>query len=218
MTKIILTAIISIILISVNVSADAKGSVGLASGNMSTADGCGYGMGYTGVYLGYGQDAAVVIGAIRYGFSAYTEGRIKIGFSDLDAPNTDPKMLFGLDLKYKFMDYNDKMTDYPLDMAVGVLVEYVGYERESILELGVNLIGSIPYRFKSGRRIIPYLRTNFRLEKTTNEIVAGQSESNFRVGCNPGAKYELSSDVNLYGEVQIDGNTGLFIGIELLTF
>lgn len=218
MNKIVLTAFFLIILMSTNVAGKAKGSLGLVSGNMSTADACGYGMGYTGVYLGYGQDASVVLGVIRYGFSPYSEGRIKLGFSDLDAPATDPKMFYGLDLKYKFMDYNDKMINYPLDMAVGILIEYVGYESESILELGVNLIGSIPYRFKSGRRIIPYLRTNIRLEKTSSELVAGQSESNFRVGCNPGVKYELSSHVDLYGEVQIDGNTGLFVGIELLTF
>lgn len=99
-------------------------------------------------------------------------------------------------------------------MAFGGLLEYVKYDEFSILELGGNLIGSIPYRLSGGQRLIPYGRFDFRLEKYSN----GGSESSFQVGLNLGTKYELSHDMNIYGEFQIDGNFGLFAGLEFQAF
>jgi len=214
--KIINIFIIVVFLLSI--SAYARESVGMASGNLTTADACGFGMGYTGVFFGYG-DAASCIGVnITYGFSDYTEGRIKLGFSDLDGSDTSPEFMGGFDLKYKFMDYYDKMKNYPLDLAFGGFVEYVNYKNTTVLEIGGGLIGSIPYRFKSGRSLIPYTRANIRLERFSVDCCPGDSESNYRFGLNLGVKYELSSDFNLYGEVQIDGNLGVFTGLEFLTF
>lgn len=193
-------------------------SAGLASGNLTTADACGFGLGYIGGFIGFGDKAVAIFGTINYGFSDYTEGRVKFGFSDLDSPKSDPQLLLGFDFKYEVMDYYDRMVSYPFDLALGGFVEYVSYDPRSVLAIGGNLIGSIPYKFESGRRLTPYSRLNFRLERYSYESSKKDSESDFRVGLNIGTKFELSGDMNLYGELQIDGNTGLFAGLEVRVF
>jgi hypothetical protein len=195
-----------------------KESVGTASGSLTTADACGFGLGYTGLILGYGDAASCIGGYITYGFSNYTEGRIKLGFSDLDGPGTNPEFLFGFDLKYKFLDYTGELKNNPLDLALNSFIEYVNYPGSSVLELGGGLIGSIPYHFGSGRSLVPYSRLNIRWERYSENPGLNDSESNYRVGLNLGVKYELSSDMNLYGEFQLDGNTAIFTGLELLSF
>jgi hypothetical protein len=189
-------------------------SMGLISGNLTTAGVRPFGTGAVGLFFGFGDESANIFGTVSYAFSNYTEGRAKIGFSDPDMPDSDPELMLGFDFKYKFLDYAGTVKKDPLDMAVGALLEYVSYEGSSIIELGGNLIGSIPYRFQSGRSLVPYGSLNIRLERYSN----GDSDSDFRVGLNLGTKYELSDDVDIYGELQIDGNTGLFAGLELKAF
>jgi hypothetical protein len=189
-------------------------SCGLATGNLTSADACGFGVGYVGLFGGWGDDATSVFGTITYGFSDYTEGRFKFGFSDLDVPRSDPQIMVGFDFKYELLDYYDKLRKNPCDLALGAFTEYVDYEGFSEFELGGNIIGSIPYRFESGYKLVPYSRINIRLERYSNH----GSESDFRAGLNFGAKFELSSEFNMYGELQVDGNTGLFIGAEIRAF
>jgi len=190
-------------------------SVGLASGNLATADVCGMGVGFLGLGVGVGDEATAVFGMFTYGFSDYTEGRLKFGFSDADVPSSDPVILFGFDFKYEFMDYYDMMRQNPFDLAFGAFMEYVDYEGASVFEGGVNTIGSIPYSFQSGRKLVPYLRLNLRLEKYSGN---GDSESNFRFGANVGTKFEVSSEFNAYGEFQLDGNIGFYLGAEIRVF
>jgi len=191
-------------------------SFGLAGGNLATADACGFGVGYLGGFVGILDDATTVFGSLSYGFSEYTEGRIKLGFSDPDGSSTDPELMLGVDFKYEFMDYYDKNANNPADMAFGGFLEYVDYSFVSFLEIGGNYIVSIPYRFSSGKRIIPYGRADLRLEKAS--VDGGDSDSDFKFGLNLGVKYELSKEMNLYGEFQIDGLNGLFAGIDVRVF
>ncbi len=195
-----------------------KESVGMASGNLTTADACGSGLGYVGLILGYGDAASCIGGYVTYGFSNFTEGRIKLGFSDLYGPGTNPEFLFGFDLKYKFMDYAGELKNNPLDLALNSFIEYVNYPGSNVLELGGGFIGSIPYHLGSGQSLVPYTRVNLRWERFSENPGLGDSESNYRVGLNLGVKYELSSDMNLYGEVQFDGNAAIFTGLEILSF
>jgi hypothetical protein len=189
-------------------------SAGLASGNLTTADACGFGAGYIGGFVGFGDEVTSLFGTLTYGFSDYTEGRVRFGFSDLDVPDTDPQLLIGFDFKYEFLDYYDTMRNNPLDLAFGGFIEFVNYDPVSVLELGGNLLASIPYKLKSGQRLIPYSRFDMRLERVSN----GGSESDFRAGLNLGAKFELTQDVHLYGEFQLDGNAGFFAGLEVRAF
>jgi hypothetical protein len=78
------------------------------------------------------------------------------------------------------------------------------------MEIGGNVIASIPYHLKSGRRLIPYGRFDMRLESN--------GESDFKVGLNLGTKFELGGDVDLYGEFQLDDNTALFLGLDFRAF
>jgi hypothetical protein len=193
----------------------ADNSFGCISGNLASAEAIGYGVGYLGVFGGFGDNANSVFGSASYGFSKYTDGRVKLGFSDADNSGSDPRLFIAADFKYQFMNYSNQNRRQPLDMAVGGFTEFSDYGPFTIFQLGGNLIGSIPYRFSSGARLIPYGRLDFRLERWS---FPGFSDSDFRAGLNLGAKYELSPDMNIYGEIQIDGNTGLFTGIEFRAF
>nr|MBN2276300.1 hypothetical protein [candidate division Zixibacteria bacterium] len=193
----------------------AEESIGLATGCLTTADAADFGVGYVGGFAGFGDDVTSVFGTVTYGFSDYTEGRLKFGFADLDAPNTDPQILLGVDMKYELMDYYDKLKKNPFDLAVGGFIEYVDYENYSTFELGANVIGSLPFKFNSGHRIIPYSRFNIRWERySAND----DSDSNFRLGANFGGKFEVTREFSLYAELQIDGNSGLFTGLEFRAF
>lgn len=189
---------------------------GLATGHLATADVSGTGVGYIGGFVGLGNDATSIFGSITYGFSDYTEGRFKFGFSDADTRDADPVMLIGFDYKYEFMDYYDKNGSQPMDMALGGFFELVNYQGASVLELGGNFIASIPYRFDSGRKLIPYGRANFRLEKVS--IDNADNRSDFKFGLNLGVKYELTTEMNVYGEIQMDSNAGLFLGLDVRMF
>lgn len=210
-----IAVVVMIALCPASVFAD---SAGLASGNLTTADVCGFGVGYVGGYVGVLDDATTIFGSVTYGFSDYTEGRVKLGFSDLDGSATDPKLMLAIDFKYEFMDYYDKNGKQPMDMAFGGFLEYIDYGGFSVLELGGNYIASIPYRLESGRKIIPYGRVNLRLESISTDFPGGNDNSDFKFGLNLGVKYELTTEMNLYGEFQIDGLNGLFLGLDVRMF
>ena len=198
-------------------TAVAKDSAGLVSGNLTTADAAGTGIGYLGGFVGFGDNAAAVFGTFTYGVSDYTDIRFKLGFADADAPESDPEIFLGADFKYELMDYDDTLHNNPFDLATGVFMEFVNYEGGSVLQLGGNLIGSIPYRFESGHRMIPYARLNIRMERIDFDA-ADESDTDFQGGLNAGAKFELNRDFNLYGEFQLDGNTGIFFGLDIRVF
>ena len=191
-------------------------SGGLVTGNLTTADVIGFGVGYVGGFAGLGDDATSIFGTLTYGFSEYTDGRFKFGFSDADYQNADPELLIGFDLKYEFMDYYDKNGKQPFDMAMGGFFEFVNYQGASVWEFGGNIIASIPYRFQSGRKLIPYGRANLRLEQIS--IDNADNRSDFKFGLNLGVKYELTTEMNVYGEIQMDRNTGLFLGLDVRMF
>lgn len=196
----------------------ADGGYGVILGNLTTADVCGNGQGYIGGYAGLTDNGTSLFGSVTYGFSDYTEGRFRLGFFDADAQNSDPVIVLGADIKYEFMDYYDRHTQNPFDLAFGGFFEYADVEGGSILGVGANAIGSIPYRFESGKRLIPYARFNIRLERWSSDSDAIDSESDFRAGLNLGTKFEMSEDFHLYGELQIDGAFGLFTGVDIRAF
>jgi hypothetical protein len=191
---------------------------GILTGTLNPASTCGYGVGFLGGYAGLGDDATTLFGMLSYGFSDYTEGRLKLGFSDPDEGNANPRLLIGADLKYQFMDYNSKSKRQPFDMAIAGFFEYVDYDGSSYLQLGGNFIASIPYRLSSGQRLIPYAALNLRLDRNSNHDPHHGSHSDFEGGVNLGAKYELTQEMNIYGELQIDDNTAFFTGLEFRIF
>lgn len=213
MPKLKFTGLLVILIVGLLASPQLKAeSIGIASGNLATADACGFGKGYLGGTLGLGDDITSFVGTLNYGFSEYTEGKVRFGFADADG--VDASVLIGADLKYEVLDYYEEGHPAPFDLALGGFFEWVDYGPASVLQLGGNVIGSIPYRFKSGQRLVPYGRFNVRMER----VSAGDSESDIEIGLNLGTKFELNTELSFYGEIQLDGNTGLFFGTELRVF
>lgn len=204
--------LLTVILLSPALYADE--SAGLLTGSLSTAQTVGFGNGQIGGFAGFGDEFTTLFGAITYGFSDYTEGRFKLGFSDPDIPDGDPELAIGADFKYQFMDVNSRTRKQPLDMAFGFLFEWVDIEGFSLIQLGGFLTGSYPFKLSSGSTLSPYGRINIRMERVSN----GDSESDFEGGFNMGVKFDLSPSVALFGELQIDGNTGLFTGLDFKAF
>ncbi|MEW5925295.1 MAG: hypothetical protein AB1746_15035 [Candidatus Zixiibacteriota bacterium] len=191
-------------------------SGGLFTGNLTTADAVGTGVGYFGGFVGFGDNMSTVYGTFTYGMAEYTDIRFKLGFSDIDYHDSDPKIMLGFDFKYEIMDYDDTLHKNPFDFAAGAFLEYADYDYSPMLEFGGNLIGSIPYRFKSGQKLIPYARINVRMERIDPEW--GDANTDFEAGMNLGAKFEMTTDFNLYGEFELDGNTGIYLGLEVRAF
>jgi hypothetical protein len=199
-------------------------SPGRFTGALTTADACGAGTGNFGVFAGLGDDVTSVFGSFGYGFSKYTEGRIKIGFTDpkgkndnlrfadTEDRNSDMGFLIGMDLKHEYLDYYDKSSNVPFDLAFGGMLEYAHSEGSSIFELGGNVIGSIPYRFNSGNRLVPYILLNLRMESFSN------NGTDLEGGLNLGTKFEFRGDINLFAEFQIFDNMTFFTGLEFGAF
>lgn len=189
--------------------ADAAGS---HFGSFSTARTLGMGHGAFGLGVGL-ADRTSFVGSFNYGLSRFTEGRIKLGLVDVDyGGDSEIKLSVAADFKYQFM-VMDKVSNSPLDMATGAFFEFIDYDGASLLQLGGHLIGSYPVLLSNGKVLSPYGRLNIRLERVSN----GGSDSDMQFGLNGGVAFELTKTINLYGEFQIDGNDGIFLGIDFQT-
>ena len=184
---------------------------GSSFGNLATAKALGQGNGAFGGGVGI-ADATSVVGWFNYGLSAYIDGRLKLGLIDADTDGTD--IAFGADFKYQFWSVSGAVAN-PLDMAVGGFLEYADYGRFSALQVGGQLIGSYPFTLQNGTTLSPYGRFNIRLENWSKEVRGDdESDSELEFGLNGGVVWQVSPTVNVYGEFQIDGNDGIFLGID----
>ncbi len=190
-------------------SANSKNAFGSALGNLATARSMGQGAGDFGFGMGL-ADGTSFVGGFAYGLSQYSDGRIRIGLTDSEGDD-NAKIVFGADYKWQFWSFGPETT-HPFDFAVGGFLEYVDYSSTSILQLGMQLHASYPIALDNGRAISPYGRFNARVEKLGYD--ADASKSNLHVGLNAGVKWEMTSSVDLYAEFQLDGNDGLFLGID----
>ncbi len=216
----ILTAAL-VAMLGVNASAyDAHGS---AFGNFATAQTLGQGKGAFGGGIGI-ADATSFFGWFNYGLSNFFDGRIKLGMIDVEG--ADSKITFGADARYQFGSMSD-VTPKPFDMALSGFAEYVDYEMMSVFQVGGAFIGSYPLKLNNGSDITPYGRFNLRLESVKmdsyewfnpitmqTETIGGDSESKIRFGVNAGVAWQATPTIKLYGEFQLDGNDGLFLGAE----
>lgn len=213
MKKIIVSTIAFIVLAATNVSAiNAHGS---AFGNFAVAKSIGQGKGAFGVGVGI-ADATSVVGWFSYGLSEYIDGRLKLGL--IDADEGDTEITFGADFKYQFWSVIGAVAN-PLDMALGGFLEYVDYGPISAFQVGGQVVGSYPLKLNNGTTLSPYGRFNMRLEKCSwgakyKGFSASGSDSDLEFGLNGGVAWEVSPTINVYGEFQIDGNDGIFLGID----
>jgi len=206
--------LVSLGLILVSASSYAIDAVGSSFGTLTTARAMGQGTGTFGFGVGI-ADRTSFVGTFAYGLSEYSEGRLKLGLADPDY--SDTKLTLGADYKWQFWNYGPN-TKHPFDFAVGLFLEYVDFDPYSALQLGGQLIGSYPVQLKNGGTLSPYGRFNARLEWLSRDLpptAAGDdSESNLEVGLNGGVQWQMTSTVGLYAEFQLDGNDGIFLGID----
>ena len=81
-----------------------------------------------------GDDATSVYGSFAYGFGMFTEGRIRLGISDLDRQGSNPSIAIGAEFKYQFWNYSDDTTGFadPLDLSLSGMFEFADYDPFSI--------------------------------------------------------------------------------------
>lgn len=192
-------------------SAVADNAVGSAFGALTTAKVLGQGkanfMGAVGI-----ADATSFIGAVTWGMSSEMDGRIKLGLIDPD--NADTEFTLGLDAKWQIWRAQATQGE-PFDMAVGAQFEYVDYDFGSALQIGANLLGSYPFVLTNNDILAPYARLNARIEILDMDTPGGGgSDSNLELGLNAGVAWQITTVTTFYGEFQLDGNDGLFIGID----
>lgn len=195
-------------------SSNAGGSFGSAFGALGSAQTIGQGKGNFGLGVGI-ADATSFFGSFTYGMGKYTDGRLRLGLVDADGGDTE--IAFGADFKWHFWEAEVGRKD-PLDMAVGGLFEYVDFGGASVMQFGTHLTGSYPFKMKNGSLISPYSRLNVRLESVSFDLPAGaqgdDSDSNLEFGICFGTAIEFSNAITAFGEFQLDGNDGLFLGID----
>lgn len=187
--------------IPVTVMAGGAGSV---FGGLSTAQPYGQGIGTIGISGGI-ADANSFGGWFGYGMSKYVDGRIKLAFWDA-GPST--QLALGGDFKWQFWSVAEG-SRYPMDMALGGFLEYLDGDGGSVTEIGSHLVASYPFRLSNGSTLSPYGRLNVRIEH-----VSVVDKSDIRFGLNAGAAWEASRNLKFFGEFQIDGNDGVFLGVE----
>ncbi len=192
-------------------------SFGTMFGSMTTATTVGMGHGAFQGAVGI-ADLTTFYGGFRYGFSDYTQGRIKLGL--VDDQGIDASLVFGADFLYQFWNVNQNTPESkkPFDMGFQGFFEYADFDYFSLVEVGGAVVGSYPFVMKNGNKLTPYGRVNIRMEKANFDVaIPGIDDTNLEFGINAGVHYELTKDLGAYGELQLDGNDGLFLGLDFLT-
>jgi hypothetical protein len=205
MKKTLITVVcLAVLAVPGAVHADAAGS---AFGALSTASTVGMGHGNFGFGIGI-ADATSFTGSFNYGLSEHMDGRLKLGFIDYDAGDTE--IALGADFKYQMVSMTG-VSNGPFDMAIGGLFEYYKVGSLSIVQLGGHYTGSYPVKLQSGGTLTPYGRFNVRMESYSAN---GSSDTELEIGLNGGVHWAFNSTLGFYGEFQLDGNDGIFLGLD----
>lgn len=234
MKKIILTVAMLALVFSAQPVMAGSGSV---FGTQSTAVALGQGNANGGVTLGL-ADITSFVGTFDYGMSKFTTFRMKLGFAD--ASNSDLAITLGGEVRWQVWsiapsysgkgkkagkrNLSKKANQKPFDLSIGVMTEYLSIDKKtglltssslSVFQFGGFLLGSHSFVTNGGKMITPYGRFNVRLEDTNIEVNGVKvSNSDIEIGFNTGVSYQFTNTMNIYGEFQMDGNDGLFIGID----
>ena len=213
---ILITGLVLVTVAGSSVLAD----VGSAFGTQATAQSLGQRVGYFGLGVGI-ADYTSVVGTFDYGLSNYTTGRLKLGFTD-SGDNADMALSMGAEVRWQIWQAGG-VNKRPVDLAVGPMIEYfkIGQRVQSVstdisvFQFGAFVLGSHGFMTSGGKMLTPYAKLNVRNENVKVEIQnVSASASDLRVGFGTGVSYQMSNSMNLYGELQFDGNNGFFMGVD----
>lgn len=205
--------------------ADAE-NLGSLFGAMATAQATGKGQTTFHGTVGL-TDVNPFVGGIGYGFSDNVDGRVRLGIIDETAFETI--FVVGADARWQMWDMESMAAEgnlKPFDMALGMFFERSTWNfddtfdpnsdsKMTAFEIGFQATGSKTYSMSNGSTLTPYGRLNLRNEHITISSDGFEvSDSQLAVGVNAGVAWGVTERVNLMGELQIDGNDGLFLGVD----
>lgn len=208
--------VVLILLIATSAYSGANGS---SFGTLTGAKTMSMGKGAFSVGAGI-ADYTSVIGSFTYGLSTYTDGRLKLALVDPGKQDDDIHLAFGADFKYHFMtvkNINNPQNNNPFDLAFGGIFEYLDVGDKSVLQVGARLIASYPFILDNGKTITAYGAFNSHLESINYDAIQANgddSDSNIEFGFNFGISWQMSKSMSFLAEFQLDGNDGLFLGLD----
>jgi hypothetical protein len=171
-----------------------------------------------GGYLGVFDNVTTFFGQYRRGLNSNLDFGVQLGLIDHDAQDSDASLIFGGDLKYGVMSTR---TD-PLDMAIGGRTMFYDVGPLSVFTVGGSVILSRDYRLRQGSFISPYGAVNIRLESISfdrgdshggGNAETGYDDTDLDIGGVAGVKWELSDLIDALGEIVIDDDSGLILGL-----
>ena len=182
------------------------------SGQLSTARTLPIGKYDLGGYFGVYDGAFAFFGQFRGGVSQDFDLGMKLGVINID-PGSRTGVILGGDLKYQLLNARSKD---PFDLSIGMGLEFSAVTDFNIFSFGANFIGSYDFDLSEGRVISPYARLNLRGQREHRDLGfpwGGVSDTDFKVGLNPGASLKVANNLQIIGEFQFDDNFGFIGGV-----
>lgn len=208
------------------------GNFGSNFGYMATAKATGKGQTTIGGTVGFADNTTFTAG-VSYGITDKADGRIRVGLADYNG--FDTAVAVGGDMRWQLWDEDHMgtpatgMKQKPFDMSVGGFFEWTSLDAQvlgtsvlsmSVFQIGAAMSGSHTIHFSNGGTLAPYGRVNLRYEILSAEVASGTpfavdiSDSHIALGLNGGVAWGPSRDILLFAELQVDGNDGIFFGID----
>ena len=185
------------------------------TGQLSTARTLPIGKYDLGGYFGVYDGAFAFFGQFRGGAADHLDLGMKLGVISESRgphfPGDNTGVLLSGDLKYQLLNARSKD---PFDLSIGIGLEFSAVTDFNIFSFGANFIGSYDFDLSEGRVISPYARLNLRGQREHLDLGfpwGSVSDTDFKVGLNPGASLKVSNNLQIIGEFQFDDNFG-FIG------
>lgn len=176
-----------------------------------------------GGYLGLLDHYTTVFGQYRRGLSSNLDFGLQFGLVDPDAPGADAGVIFGGDLKYNVMS-----SGYdPFDLALDLRSSFFDVSHLSVFSIGGGILMSRDYAISPGGVLTPYGGVVMRLDHRsvdasfrTNVLSAalradnnGTDNTDLNIGGVAGVKWEMSDLIDALGEVILDDEWGLVLGL-----
>jgi hypothetical protein len=208
MRRFIIAGLVILGLSSLTISAQAQ-----FLGQLSTARTLPVGQYDLGGYFGVYEDAFTFFGQFRGGVADYFDLGLKLGLVSFDPGGEG--IILGGDFKYQLLDAKQKD---PLDLSLGAGLEFSSVSDFNIFSFGANFCGSYDFALSKGRVISPYARLNLRsqrehVEGGPNWLDHDFTNTDFKVGINPGVSLKVSTYFQILGELQFDDNFGFIGGV-----